>query len=385
MGSSLTTSASAPGLGGPAEAAGSSPATVDQPGGGLAQPWTGAVGLVIVLAIAALLGLAPGAQRSLESIGPVSTFCLPVLAVAALWWNGWPTARAGRLAAGSALTLLVIIAGVLLTVLGQAIVGHGQPEHLFGSGAETPAGHLVTFPWTVPLAAFVFVTTLQLTFVCRKWPFQKLPPIAAGFAALVTSWVVGVVGYELFANWTFVPSAARNAIGLRNPGGPVNALDLVAVLLCVVIWQMVVFFLLEGYPLSRLTNNTAYLLAANTTTIGGGLLTWVALHNGLSRTGPQVSAVAGVIVAGTLITGLLFEGWPARLVSSPGLSRLALLASAAAVAVITGVGLRAISLGAQTWTRDPAQLWVAVTGLNFIGAFVIVHAVLWRRWPLNAR
>ena len=71
----------------------------------------------------------------------------------------------------------------------------------------------------------------------------------------------------------------------------------------------------------------------------------------------------------------------ARLAGHPAVSRLALLGTAGAAAVAAGFALRAISLGAA-WAGDPPQLWVAVTGLNFIGAFVIVHAAVFRRWPL---
>jgi hypothetical protein len=348
-----------------------------------AQPWTGTVGLVIVLGVAAVLGIAPGLPRSLEIIGPASTFCLPVLAIAALWWKGWPFARLPRLAGGLATLGLIVASGIVLTGVGQAVTGNLQPGHLFGTASEAAAGHMVTFPFTVPLAAFVFVTMLQLTFVCRQWPFQQLPASASGFAALAASWAVGLAGYWLLANWDFVPAAARHAIGLRNPGGPVNALDLVGILLCIVILQMTLFFLLEGYPVSLVKSQPLYLTVANVTTIGGGILLWWILNSGLGLSSPQVSEVAGVIVAGTLIAGLLFEGWPARLAGHPVWSRLMLLGTAGAVAVAAGLALRAISLTA-TWTGDPPQLWVAVTGLNFIGAFVIVHAAVFRRWPLPA-
>ncbi len=359
----------------------SEPASAPPPKRTLSQPWTGAAGLAIVLAVAALLGIVPGLPRSLEIIGPVSTFCLPVLAVAALWWRGWPFARLSRLAGGLATLGLIVVSGVVLTAAGLAVTGNFQLGHLFGTAAEAAQGHMVTFPFTVPLAAFIFVTMLQLTFVCRQWPFGRLSPVAGGFAALATSWAVGVAGYFLLANWDFVPAVARNAIGLRNPGGPVNALNLVGVLLCIVIFQMTVFFLLEGYPVSLIKSQPLYLAVANAATIGGGILLWWALNSGLGLSSPQVSEVAGVIVAGTLIAGLLFEGWPARLAGQPAWSRLALLGTAAVVAVAVGFALRAISLGA-TWTADPPQLWVAVMSLNFIGAFAIVQAVVFRRWPL---
>jgi hypothetical protein len=343
----------------------------------------GAAGLVVVLAVAAVLGIVPGLQRSLEIIGPASTFCLPILAVAALWWKGWPFAKLSRLAGGLATLGLIVASGIVLTAAGQAVTGNFQLSHLFGAAAEAAHGHMVTFPFTVPLAAFVFVAMLQLTFVCKQWPFQRLSPVAAGFAGLATSWAVGLAGYGLLANWNFVPAIARHAIGLRNPGGPVNALNLVGILLCIVIFQMTLFFLLQGYPVSLVKSQPLYLAVSNATTIGGGILLWWILNSGLGLSSPQVSEVAGVIVAGTLIAGLLFEGWPARAVGNPALSRLALLGTAGAVALIAGFALRAISLTA-TWTGSPPQLWVAVTGLNFIGAFVIVHAVVFHRWPLPA-
>jgi hypothetical protein len=347
----------------------------------LSQPRAGAAGLVIVLAVAAVLGIVPGLQRSLEIIGPASTFCLPMLAVAALWWKGWPFAKLSRLAGGLATLGLIVASGIVLTAIGMAVTGNFQLSHLFGTAAEAAQGHMVTFPFTVPLAAFVFVTMLQLTFVCGQWPFHRLSSVVGGFAALAASWAIGLAGYELLANWDFVPAAARHAIGLRNPGGPVNALDLVGILLCVVIFQMTLFFLLQGYPVSLIKSRPLYLAVSNATTIGGGILLWWILNSGLGLSSPQVSEVAGVIVAGTLIAGLLFEGWPARAVGNPALSRLALLGTAGAVAVIAGFALRAISLTA-TWTGDPPQLWVAVMSLNFIGAFVIVHAAVFRRWPL---
>ena len=344
------------------------------------QPWSGLIGLGVVFAAAAILGLPMGTQRTLEVLGPVSTFMLPLLAVMALWWGGWPFQRSGRAGAGL-LSLAVLVGGALvLTFVGEAVVGKASISHLLGDGAE--AGRMVSFPWTVPLAAFVFVTMLQLTFVCRHWPFAKLGVVASGLAALATSWGVGIAGYLLLANWDFVPAPARAAMGLRNPGGPINGLDLIGMLLCVVVWQMVVFFLMEGYPIAKIPSNTAYLAVANVTTIGGGIVTWLVLHDGLNRTVPQIGAFAGVTVAATLIAGLLFEQWPARLLRSNGSRRLGLLATTAVIAVGLGYALRAIALATDTWTRDPALLWVGVTGLNFIGAVVIIHAALWRRWPV---
>jgi hypothetical protein len=370
----------------PAPTPASAPAAAPPPPGrsrAIGQPLSGLLGTVIVLAVAALLGLGIGAQHALESIGPWSTFCLPVLAVAALWWGGWPAASASRPVGGLVVTAIVVLGGLALTLLGQFVIGVASPAHLLATTSEIPALHFGTFPWAVPLAAFVFVTTLQFTFVCRKWPFAAANPVTGGFLALAASWVIGIGGYYLLANWNAFGPLPK-AIGLRNPGGPIDALDLVGILLCVVIWQMAVFFLLEGYPVSKIKSNGGYLAVANAVTIGGGILTWLLLHNGMNRSVPQISAIAAMVVVGTLTAGLLFEGWPARLVAAPGARLAAILATAAGVAVVTGFVLRAIAVAA-TWSHPSPgeqQLWVAVTGLNFIGAVIIIHAAVWRRWPL---
>jgi len=360
------------------------PASEPRPSPLASQPWSGAAGLAVVLAVAALLGIVPGLHFSLEVIGPASTFCLPVLTVAALWWQGWPFARFSRAAAGVATLALIAVGGIALTALGLAVTGNFQLGHLFGGAAEAAQGHLVTSPWTVPLGAFVFIVMLQLTVVCRQWPFKNLPAVASGLAALAASWAVGVAGFALLANWDFVPAVARQALGLWNPGGPVSVPDLVGILLCVVIWQLTVFLLLEGYPVSTIKSEPLYLAVANAATIGLGIGTYWVLHSGINLTPDQVNAAAGAIVAGTLVAGLLFEGWPARLISNPALSRLALLATAGVIAVAAGFALRAISLTA-TWTpTEPGQQWVTTVALNFIGAFVIVHVAVFRRWPVPA-
>ncbi len=40
---------------------------------------------------------------------------------------------------------------------------------------------------------------------------------------------------------------------------------------------------------------------------------------------------------------------------------------------------------AATWTKAPVDLWVSICGLNFIGAIVITHVALWRRWPVASQ
>jgi hypothetical protein len=74
---------------------------------------------------------------------------------------------------------------------------------------------------------------------------------------------------------------------------------------------------------------------------------------------------------------------PWRIATDHGVAVARFRAGSLARRVIAGFALRAISLTA-TWTGSPPQLWVAVTGLNFIGALVIVHAAVFRGWPLPA-
>ena len=348
---------------------------------GLAQPWMGLAGLAIVLAAAALLGIVPGLQRSLESIGPWSTYCLPVMAVTILWWGGWPVATQSRGVRGAAILAAIVGLGLVFTGLAQAAVGKFQPSHLLGTTPETLSGHMVGFPWLLPLGTFVFVAMLQLTLVCRQWPLQKVPTPWNGVAALAISWAIGLVGYELLTNWDFLSPGLLGLAGVSNPGGPVSALSLVGSLLCITVWQLTLYLLLGGWPVDLIHPRAWNLVAGNAVTVAGGLATWWVLFSGIGLTANQVSAGAGAAVIGIVVAGLLMENWPARLIHDPGWSKVALLGTAVAVAVIAGVALKAIAQAA-TWTTDPYQMWVALVGLEYIGALAIVHVAGFGRWPL---
>ena len=189
------------------------------------------------------------------------------------------------------------------------------------------------------------------------------------------------MGYELFTNWDFLSPTLLRLAGVSNPGGPVSALSLVGSLLCITVWQLTLFLLLGGWPLNLIKAQGWYLAVANVATVAAGLVTWWVLFSGLSVTSGQVSAGAGAAVIGIVVAGLLMENWPARLIHDPGWSKVALVVTATAVAVISGFGLKAIGQAA-TWTTDPYQLWVALVGLEYIGALAIVHVAGFGRWPL---
>jgi hypothetical protein len=85
------------------------------------------IGLSLVLPVALLLALgAGGAEPSLRVLAPLVTFGLPVVAMVAFWWEDWPGTALGPSWSGWADTVLIVVAAVLLTVLGQLVVGHAD-------------------------------------------------------------------------------------------------------------------------------------------------------------------------------------------------------------------------------------------------------------------
>src|SRR4051812_22858384 len=201
------------------------------------QPRVGLLGLPVVAVGFILLGIVPGGpQPALETAGPIATFALPVLAASALWWAGWPAQRLRQPSAGIVNLVLIIAVGIALTIAAQAVVGHVDLAGIF---TQAPAGASVftTWPWTMPLGVLVFVATLQFTFVNEKWPLHRVGGPAGGFLVIAASWVVGLAVYLLVVNWDMVPAPAREAIGLGNPGGPVNGLELLGWLAVVTAFQ----------------------------------------------------------------------------------------------------------------------------------------------------
>jgi protein-S-isoprenylcysteine O-methyltransferase Ste14 len=92
-----------------------------------------------------------------------------------------------------------------------------------------------------------------------------------------------------------------------------------------------------------------------------------------------ISAVAGSVVAAGLVVGMLFEGWLDSLLSA-GSARVADFGAVAVIAGLLYIGLRAFA-DAVAWTRAEPGEWIAYAGLNAIGAGVILHVAVGRRWP----
>jgi hypothetical protein len=133
------------------------------------QPWLGLAGLLLVVPVAVLLAVgAGGPEPSALVLGPLVTFALPAVAMIAFWWEDWPGSSLRPGWSGLVDTALVAVAAVLLTMLGQVVVGPLDVGAILDP-APGP-GRVPTFPSTMPLAGAAFVAMLQLTFVCEGWP-----------------------------------------------------------------------------------------------------------------------------------------------------------------------------------------------------------------------
>ena len=351
---------------------------------GAAQARAGLLGLPIVAVGVLVLGIVPGGpQTALETVGPIATFALPVLAASALWWQGWPANGLRQPLAGLVNLVLIIVGGILLTILAQAVVGHVD---LTGMFSTPPQGSptFTTWPWTMPLGVLVFVATLQFTFVNEGWPLRRLSGVAGGFLVVLASWIVGLVVYFLVVNWDLLPVPAREAIGLGNPAGPVSGLELLGWLAIVTAFQVLFYIGLGGRPTSSIRNPAARIAAANVFVIGGGWLTWALLAKALGWETPTIAALGGSVAAAAVLSAILFDSWPAFSVGDAG-ARLALTAlQIAVVSAVLFFGLRALGNALQVWDRDPVELWVTVSNLNFIAATAIAHVAVFHRWPISS-
>jgi hypothetical protein len=309
------------------------------------QPSLGLAGLALVVPVAVLLGAGLGSlERSLLVLGPISTFALPVIAMIAFWWHGWPGTRLRAPLSGLTDTLLVVVAGgVVLTIAGQTLVAHVDLRGVFDPTA--PSGHAPTFPATMPFAGAVFVAMLHLTLVCEGWALRRYDPIAAGVAVLVLSWAAGAALYV-----GLVRDGAISAGAFGDAFVSIGAL------------QVVFWVVLDGRPFAAIARRGPRLAAGNAVVVACGCLA--------SRVVDP--ALAGCVVAAGLVVGMLFEGW----LESPGANLIAV----AVLTVALRAGLQAIA-DAGTWKTAEPDEWTAYAALNAIGAGIILHVAIGRRWP----
>ena len=113
---------------------------------------------------------------------------------------------------------------------------------------------------------------------------------------------------------------------------------------------------------------------ANAVVIGGGVLTYTLLHNLGGLSVPTINAVAASFTAGGLAIGMLFEGTLHN--------RLLALAAVLLLSAAAYVGLTAYAHTVD-WTRSTPVQWVAHAAANGLGAGIILHVAIGRRWPFG--
>jgi hypothetical protein len=340
-----------------------------------AQPWLGLGGLLLTAVVFFALALGTGSTATaLLILGPISTFALPAVAMIAFWWNDWPGSRLSVPWTGLIDTAAFIVAAIVLTIAGQAIVERPDIRAVF----ETAPGP-ATFPATLPLAGAAFAAMLQLSLPCERWPLGGIGRLRSGVVALALSWAIGIGAYFLFVNLGAVPAAERAAAGLRNPGGPVPAPDFGSALIAVGVWQALFFVGLRGWPINVIARRPQRLIVGNILVIAGGALTYLLLRDIAHWQPDAISAACGCVIAAVLVVGMLFEGWPAaRLPPAPG--RLLTFLLTAVVAVVLDRVLAAYADGA-TWIRATPEDWITTAALSFLGVGIIAHVAVGLRWP----
>jgi hypothetical protein len=346
------------------------------------QPWVGLGGLALsaVVFFALALGLGNTAT-SLLVLGPMTVFAVSGVAMIGFWWNDWPGSRLSKPWLGLTDTALIIAGGVALTIAGQAIVERPDIRAVFlatpGDGAPT------TFPATLALGGAIFTAMLQISLVCERWPLSGFSLLTSGVAGLALSWAIGVGAYFLLVNVDFVPPAARAAAGLRNPGGPVPAVDFGTALIAVGVWQTVFFVALRGWPVNLIGRRPARLLAGNALVIAGGAATYLLLRDLANLTPQAIGAACGCVISAALVVALVFEGWPGALLRRRDAGRAVTLVLTAAVAAALNRALAGYADSVH-WIRATPDDWVTVSSLAFAGIGIILHVAIGQRWPLSA-
>lgn len=345
------------------------------------QPWVGFGALLMVGIGFLLLGIVFGVLPSLETLAVPTTFWLPVLLVMAAWWHGWPgrSLTKSRPLAALVNAIIMAVAALVLTGIFQAIVGKLDLGAIVSHGGTFP-----TFPFLVMVAAAAFVAMLQLTFVCGRWPLDKMKPIPAGFCALLICWGVALLLYFTVTNWNNIPPPARAAMGLHNPGGPVNALDFIGWLICLVPFQIIFFQVLAGWPFREYENKFTRIVASNAFVIGGGWLMWLFVTRVLHWPTPTIVGVFGMVPVACNVTNMIFEDYPFHH-EKPGVARFGLFLNVVGMGFLSFYILQAIGDAlVSKWTNPPLNLWIGIAGLNFIAPVIVFVYFILGRWPLPA-
>jgi hypothetical protein len=340
------------------------------------QPRLGLIGLVLVVPIAAVLAVgAGGPERSALILGPLVTYALPLVAVVAFWWEDWPGTRLRAGLSGWADTVVIALGALVLTAIAQSLAGGLDPVGLFD--ATPGAGHVPTFPATLPLAGTAFVVMLELILVGEGWPLHRLPRIPAGLIALAVSCAVATLVYVTVVD--IRPPAGSRVIA-RD--GPVTGEHLGTVLVLIGAAQVLVYVLWQGRPFAAITSRRTRLACAHVAVIGAGVVTFIVVHVAFGVAAVTITAAAGCFVAACLVLGMQFEGLHLGGLG-PAAMRVVLTLAAGALTVALVATLRGFAGGLRL-QRVTADQWVVHASLNALAVSIILHVAVGRRWPFRS-
>jgi hypothetical protein len=335
-------------------------------------------GLLFMLAVLVVGGLVLSPQGALLVVGPISLFAMPVLASLADFVVPLFAGQQRRWLVAVIILAAILGGAIVLTVLAQGIVGHIDLVGIFSADPRTAASHLSAFPFTIPLGGVLFVAYLEVAIVSGV-PMITKNRLRDGAIAFLGCVIVALILYETLANWNAIPAPARAVLGIRNPGGPIDALDLAGIVISIAIWQVLYLFF-GGGPLSAVPGRWPRIVVSNAVVIGMGLATYWLLHYPLQASVPQIAVVAAMEVVGILVVGILF-GRPAA--GPPGtvspLQRLIRFCLAVLVSVLTFLTLRWLGMLLQsTWAVGSLELWIAISGLNLLGGSIFLYCRILR-------
>lgn len=321
----------------------------------------GLIGLAFVIPVTVLLSVgAGGAFHSLVVLGPIVTFALPIMAMIAFWWEDWPGALFPRPWSGLYDTAIVVVGGLLLAVLGQLIVN--GPD-LIGIFAPSTV-HIGLYPGSNSLSGSIFTIILQLTLVCERWPLSRLGRIPSGLAAVVLCWVLGLIIWLVTVR----------SLGIESENVSAWFVTLGA-------WQMLFYVALRGWPFAWIDRRWLRLLLGNVVVIACGSGSYVLAQNVLHWEGVRTTATAGTVVGCIVFVTMLFEAWPAiRVPRAPGRALAVSFAVILTALLVWWLPQLAHVLGVP----EPREYsWTTQVTLNGLSTAVILHVVVWRRWPVT--
>ncbi|HEY5853685.1 MAG TPA: hypothetical protein VIW24_06430, partial [Aldersonia sp.] len=190
--------------------------------------------------------------------------------------------------------------------------------------------------------------------------------------------------YFVVANWDGVDAAVLQVLGVTNPGGPVDALELTGWLAWIACLDVVVMVLLRGWPFGAIRSRGLRIAVAGMGIPIVGTVTYVLAERVLGMSSTGIAAVAAMAITAVFVLTIGFEG---RLLRGVGSASVQRLLSLAAMCVLAGL-LYAVLVGVaeryESWTEVPPELWVAVSGLNILAPTLILYDSVWGKWPFGS-